>query len=57
MAASAFLLPVQPLMVSAVHTGMMEVTHFSGPLAFIDLLHVSFTFLITNCFVALANHV
>ncbi|OIS95632.1 hypothetical protein A4A49_58553 [Nicotiana attenuata] len=25
MAASAFLLPVQPLMVSAVHTGMMEV--------------------------------
>jgi len=27
MAASAFLLPVQPLMVSAVHTGMMEVIH------------------------------
>lgn len=49
MAASAFLLPVKPLMVSAVHTGMMEVTRFSGPLAFIDLLHVSFTFPITNC--------
>jgi hypothetical protein len=56
-AASAFLLPVQPLMVSAVHTGMMEVTHFAGPLAFIYLLHVSFTFPITNCFVALGNHV
>jgi len=26
MAASAFLLPVQPMMVSAVHTGMMEVS-------------------------------
>lgn len=36
MAASAFLLPVKPLMVSAVHTGMMEVTHLiSGHLSLI----------------------
>lgn len=52
MAASAFLLPVRPLVVSAVHTGMMEVTHLSGPLTLSVLFSVSFTFCTMNCFVA-----
>ena len=35
MAATAVVLPVQPLMVSLVHTGMMEVIHFFS--SFLDL--------------------
>lgn len=58
MAASALILPVQPLMVSALHTGMMEV-EISAPFFFCsnDALKFNypFSFACVRCFTAYSH--